>query len=647
MAQSLAGGTQSRIATDGGLAANDAAPARERPTRSWLLGAALLAIVGCLPLGVALGVLHTPRWYPVLDMAQIELLVRDIGSSHTPLVGPWGRIEAYGEQGHHPGPLSLYALWPAYKLLGSTAWALLAATIMWHLTALGTALWIGHRRGGTAMMLALAAAVAVLLHGYGPLKLTMPWNPHLALLWWVVFLLAMWSLLCMDFVLLPVAVFAGSVCLQSHLSYLALVGGLTVLMLGAVAAWPIARRRDPGARPHLARWGALSLGLAVVLWLPPVIEEVTNDPGNLSIIHAHVMDAEAETIGFAPAGVELWLQSLDPLALVGNDTPSVIEPPPGAALPGAVLLGAWVVAVLAAWRMPRHRSSLLRLHAVVGVALALGLFSMSRIHGTVWHYMLLWAWGTLALLLLAVGWTAVVWVRQRFSTADAIPAWVRWGVVALGALIVVSAASLTYRAASISADDPVSTRTLRSLAPPTIDALASGQVPGGGHRGRYRVTWQDNALSIPAGGWGMVLELDRAGFDVGGMRNFGAGEHRVVRPEDATATIHYVVGPRHVERWRVTAGALEVAYVDPRSPAQIAEYNRLHDQVVAGLEAAGLHDLVEEVDKFLLRVAFDARTPDELQPHLSTMITELGLPAAVFVALPDVAPADAAWAAPL
>ncbi len=64
-----------------------------------------------------------------------------------------------------------------------------------------------------------------------------------------------------------------------------------------------------------------------------------------------------------------------------------------------------------AWRL-RHRVLLL-LDGVLVVALALGLMSSARIFGTVWFYLLLWAWGLVALMLFAIGWTAVEFVRAR------------------------------------------------------------------------------------------------------------------------------------------------------------------------------------------------------------------------------------------
>ena len=54
-------------------------------------------------------------------------------------------------------------------------------------------------------------------------RLTEPWNPYLPLLWWVVLLLAVWSVVCGDFIVLPLAVFAASFCAQTHLPYFGLV----------------------------------------------------------------------------------------------------------------------------------------------------------------------------------------------------------------------------------------------------------------------------------------------------------------------------------------------------------------------------------------------------------------------------------------
>ena len=104
--------------------------------------------------------------------------VRDVGSSHPPLVGLTGRIGSVGDQGSHPGPLSFYALWPFYQLFGAGSWGLEAASVALQVAAIGVLLWIANRRGGLGLVLAVAAGLAVLLRAYGAVLLTQPWNPQ-------------------------------------------------------------------------------------------------------------------------------------------------------------------------------------------------------------------------------------------------------------------------------------------------------------------------------------------------------------------------------------------------------------------------------------------------------------------------------------
>src|SRR5262245_14815870 len=180
----------------------------------WAVVGGLTLVVAVIPLATALVALRSPRWYPVLDLAQTEMRVRDVGTGHIPLVGLAGRMEGYGRQASHPGPLSFYTLWPAYRLAGGTAFGLQLATVVSNVAAVAGALWIAQRRRGPVLALAVAAALAVLLRGAGVTLFVEAWNPYLPVLWWIVFLLAVWSVLCADLVLLPVAVFAGSYCMQ-------------------------------------------------------------------------------------------------------------------------------------------------------------------------------------------------------------------------------------------------------------------------------------------------------------------------------------------------------------------------------------------------------------------------------------------------
>lgn len=357
---------------------------------------ALTAVVA-LPLVVAVVALHSPRWYPLGDLAQTELRVREVGTADTPLVGLAGRIGPPEAPGSHPGPLSFYALAPGYRLLGSTPFALQVATAGLSLLAVALAIGIARRRGGWLFALGTAAVLAVLVRSLGPRVVTEPWNPYLPVLWWIVVLLSVWSVWCDDDALLPVAVGAACLASQTHVPY----AGLVVVVLGATAlrlAWRAVRSRrgTAGVHPPSGRSVALAVGVGVVAWMPPVIDELTGDPGNLTVIVRYFLGSEGEPVGLG-AGGSLWLSRLDPLTLL---TRSLEGAAPGNRVLGAAFVAVWIVAAVLAWR--RRDVALLRLHQVVGLAALAGLASMTRIYGALHYYLVLWAWATTALAVLAV-----------------------------------------------------------------------------------------------------------------------------------------------------------------------------------------------------------------------------------------------------
>jgi hypothetical protein len=624
----------------------DAAPAapaaRSGRSRSLLIVGGLTALVGGLPLAVALGVLHSPRWYPLLDLAQTELRVRDVGNGHPPLVGLAGRIRGYGVSGSHPGPLSFYSLFPFYKLFGSSAWALQAACASLNVTAMGLAIWIGHRRGGLYGALGIATALAVLGRAYGANWLTEAWNPYMPMLWWMVFLLAVWSVLCDDLPMLPVAVFAGSFCAQTHIPYAGLIGGMGAFTVVAVAVWFWPRRREADGRRRLLLWGIPSLVLLGLLWLPPVIDQLTNDPGNLAIIKENFAHPTEDPVGMGEA-IKVALGNLDVTTLVrgyqGSETALA-----GVSVPGILLLVAWAAAAVVAFR--RGYSQVLRLHTVVAAALLLGLISVSRILGFLWYYLVLWAWGTMTLTVVAIGWTAVLAWRDHpgagdpetgaDATAEPGPRDRRLSTLAsaaLGVVLVATTASFTYDAAHTEVPAASESRSLRHVAPVAIERLASGELPGSGKDGRYLVRWDEDALAIGSQGYGFLLELERQGFDVGVLKAHSTGSvpHRVRDPKDADATVDYVIGQANIDRWRANPDAVEAAFFEPRSAQQLERFDELHDDVVAGLEALGLNDQVSVLDNKLFLVGINPDVPSELADEIGEMM-DLGLPTAVFVA---------------
>lgn len=599
--------------------------ALRRNDRGLVVGLAALLVA---PLLVGLVALRSPTWYPVLDLAMTEYRVRDVFTSHTPLIGLPGRIgKTLLQQGSHPGPLSFYLLAPVYRLLGSTAWAMQVATVVIHAAAVTTALVIARRRGGRRLVAAVALVLAVLLRGYGITLLTQPWNPYLPVVWWVVLLLAVWSVLDGDLPMLPVAVFAASLSAQTHVPYLALSLGLGALaVVGAVRA---VRR---GAGTAGLRWIAAAAVLGAVLWTPPVIDQLTQRPGNLSILVEHFGNPPEKAVGFGK-GVELTLQHLDLTDLVAADDGALeaaTAGTTGSPLVGVGVLLVWVGAVVVAVRL-RHRR-LLALHAVVGAALVLAVLSISRIFGVLWWYLMLWAWGIALLLLLAVAWTAAAALARRRSglAGDALRRWATPGLAALTAL-----SSLVFAANALDAQPPAPRLSagLGQLLPGTLRALDAGVAGATGRKGTYVVSWND-AVQIGSQAYGLVSELERRGYRAGMTRGLHVPltDHRTFAPQDATVEVHFASG-RFIDDFRTKRGVVEVATADPRTPAERREFERLLPETARALRAEGLDDVAAQLDGNLFAASIDPRVSKPTQRRIARLV-ELGEPLAVFLAPP-------------
>ncbi|MBN2624917.1 MAG: hypothetical protein JXA83_16175 [Acidimicrobiales bacterium] len=584
----------------------DAAPAPPRQARRTALEVGVVTGVLAVPLVVALVAVRDPAWYPLTDLSQIEMRVRDVGSGHTPLVGLGGRIFGHGTQGAHPGPISFYLLAPVYRLLGSSPWALQASAAVLDVVALGATVWAGHRRWGLRGALLVAAGLALVMRVWGMSVLLFPWNPYLPVLFWMLLLVAAWGVLCGDLPLVPVAVVAGTVCAQTHLPYVGIVGGVTALMAVALVVTHRSARDDGETRRRVVRWSAIGLAVGIVLWLPVFVQQLGGDPGNLGIIVDSFRNPQEPELGLGSAW-HLFLQHLNPARLVEADR--TLPTPEG---PGLALLVAWVASAVAAARL-RHRT-LGRLHVVVGAALVLGLISMSRILGPPWPYLTLWAYGTAVLALLAVVATvgalaaAAVAARPEALRMAGRP----WApVAALAVAAAVPVALLTRTAPGAEDPDQALSDQIGAVAGPTVEALEEGVVPGGDD-GTYLVTWTD-PVNLGGQGFGLMLELERRGYDARATDGFARAvrDHRVASPDEADAVIHVAYGKAAIDDARAHPGAEQIAYDDPRTDDERTRYRQVRAELIDMLEADGLDDLVPAVDTHVLTIAQDERVPTE------------------------------------
>jgi hypothetical protein len=607
----------------------EAPPVRSARARWDRVGVVLsvAALVVGLPLLVAVVALASDHWHPVLDLAMTEFRVRDVFTSHTPLIGLPGRIGTYPNQGSHPGPLSFYLLAPTYRLLGQTSWSLEVGTVVVHLAAVVTGLWIGWRRAGWRGVAVVAALLALVIRGYGQVVLTQPWNPYLPLVPWIVVLLAAWAVLCGDHLMvIPLTVFA-ILCAQTHVPYLPLAVGLVALALGTIVVRAVRAPLDE-RRPPL-RSVAWAVGVGIVLWLPPVADQLTNRPGNIRQLIDHFGSPPEAAIGLGD-GVRLALQHLDVWAGLGGQlvgTGRFVSPASTAR--GAIVLVVWLVAAVVAFRVGSR--ALRALHVVVAVALLLGVASMARIFGRPWFYLTLWAWGVTTLLAGAVLWSAVAWWQHRHPDgADRLAT--RVALVAAGVAIVTSVATAVAFTDAHPPEQRLSS-AVGALAGPTYRAIVDKVGPATGKDGRYVVRWSD-AADIGSPGFGLLDELERRGLDVAADEYFHVPvtEYRVRPRADADAQIHLATGS-YIDRWRALPGAVEVATFDSRTPAQRDRFAATRSRLIDRLTSEGAADLVPLVDTNLFGMSVDPRLSAADQRDLTALI-DLGQPMAVFLAPP-------------
>jgi len=566
------------------------------------------------------------RWAPISDLATTELRVRDVGTVHTPLLGlAPGRAGWPKTPSSHPGPLSFYLLAPVYRLLGGSYWALRVSTVAFQAAAIALVLWIARWRAGTPGVIGAGLMIAFLELGYGLLVLTEPWNPYLPVLWFLVFLAAVWSVACGDLWMLPLAVASGSLCAQTHLPYAAVCGALGFFAFLLIAAsWVRAWRRGSGTRGH-ARSLVASAAVLAVLWAPPLLAEWTREPGNLRILLDFFENPPEASVGL-PSGLSLTFQHLDPAHLTIH---AIAEPGLfrgffgglGDASRGVALLVLWLGAVAMAVKLGNR--TLMALHGVVAASVVVAVIAISRIVGAPWPYLTLWAWGIDGAMLVAVVATAGLGVSRRMSERSRMR-WAPAGMLGVAA-IALCAVRLAMGANAAGSMDPRPSAQVAQLAPDTAAAIRRGVGAATGDKGTYLVTFDPYRE-----GTGLVNELERRGLHVGVAQVFGPAmtPHRVLDPQEATARIH-LASIASLDRWQRTPGAVQVAFSDPRTPQQLEEFGRMRAQVIDALRREGREDVVAAIDLDFAGVNLDRVAPWTV--WLIQQLRNLGYPEAVFI----------------
>lgn len=604
------------------MPADDPADAR-RGDRRWLLIAAVVAV----PILVLIGALAQRTWYPTGDQAQAELRMLSL-PGHPPLVGAAGRIadEQY-RQGNHPGPLMFWSTWPAYKALGGSSWAFEAATALVNLAWLALSVWLVKRRAGIGACAWYGFVALVLIGGFGLDALSQPWNPWVALLPFAVLLLATWSAIEGDRWAPVLATAAGSYALQGHVGYLPLVIPLVgVALVAPLLRWWRSPRSEPDgdgdddgrptARPS-ALWWALPLAVAVlvalVAWSGPLYDLVANDPSNVSKLIANFSTPSDPPIGLK-AGIEAVFQSTGPTGswVWGG---AAVE---GSAWPGKLFLLAWaVVAVLVAVR--GDRPALSRFNALLTATLLVGMFAVSRIFGSLYLYTFRWIVVIVAFQVFTLGWGLATLLPRPSPVAQRRLA----GLTVVGLVLLSGVTAVRISRQEIPYDQ--SWRSEQALAPAVASKLDPDQ--------RYLVQWDDPAY-LGGLGFGLILDLERRGFTVGGQPQYDAAiePHRVMCTGDFDAVLTVVTGENHIAAWRQRDGITELAATDPRDDP--AAWNRTADELVDVLNAQrapGDPEVTRESLENSLNLLLLAPGQSQQVVDLASDLVLGGVPSAVFL----------------
>ncbi len=465
-----------------------------------------------VPFGIALVRLLSASGHVYLpdDLALIDL--------HTRRAIQWRQqLGVFDHNGwNHPGPTYFYLLSVVYRILGSGAKALFVGSTLLNAAAAVACVGVVRRRATPARALWAAlwlCVLASLLAATGPGSvaysegalggLVSPWNPMV-----VIFPLVLLFLLCAGAVdrsplSLVAAVVVGSFIVQTNISALPLVVVvLTVGVLATAVTVAIDRRRrravevrdnpapdgdrdaDLAAVPTVGDpvpgirrgwlWGSVGLVVVVLMWLPPIIQQFTNSPGNLTLIYRFFT---APDPGHSLISGLRALVAVDGILAVG---PSEVMHFSVATTPHhlGVTLAVTVVALLAAvvtvvvgFRQRSRFACGLGLLGLVGSATLV--WAVTHLEGHPYGYLVVWAVAVPVSTFIGVG--MMRWPQPAGTPSVRTPPTTRTAVRVGACLVAVAVAALAcVRVADLPALGAVSDPQVGQLASLVAPSLTRG-----------------------------------------------------------------------------------------------------------------------------------------------------------------------------
>ena len=402
---------------------------------------------------VVLGVVELARgWRPLYDNADLALRSYQVFSSHTPLVGHEMAVSVGTHPVFGPGPVQNWVLAVPVRMdpAQGVLWGSVVAVVIAMALAVEASWSVAGWRG------AAAASGSVLVLGLArtDVALDVAWNVWFGLFFLFTTVATGSAVATGRLRWWPVTVVAATVVVQCQAAFAPPAVAVCVLapVIGVVAARPASGRTG---------LGGLMVGSVVgaVLWVPPVVQQVTSGPGNLTLLARAARDS-GPSIGVTAAlralGGATWLP------------PSWVHPlpPPGAALffaiarlfAGPAWWGVGVLVLLAvvagvAWhtgRMPLAATAAVVLILAAGAVVAIASVPASQFLvvgylGALWVLVGTAVWVTFAW---AAGSVVAVVVRRRRDDGHGRgvhPGWTRPAMVATAVVLMALAAGVVWR----------------------------------------------------------------------------------------------------------------------------------------------------------------------------------------------------------
>ncbi len=489
----------------------------------------------------------TLDWKAAGDLSVIRLRALDVGTSNTPLVGPYSRF-----QWNHPGPSLSFAFAPWVRLFGSSGVGILIGAFVANLAAMFGAVWVARRSSKVLFFLtSIVLAAFVLLAQSG--ELFNPWNPFVVVLPLFAALIAAWGTFRGDRVAAVVLVISASFAIQGHIGA-APLGVLALLIGGGGLLYAIIRSEGEDRRDFVTT-SLIAVGVMFVCWIPPLLDQLFGT-GNLGrLVSFQFTDTQPSAgVRFAldqvtrlltfPPGREVGF-----LGVVGN----------GPVVPwmAIVLLAATVVA----WKKGWHDR--LQLALVAWLSIAVTGLAISGIKGIPFQYVFRWSWAMVLVVWIACAWVGVSLLLEfasvrRWFTAGA--SLVLAGL--LGALLLFGVSFRTVQGW----DEQL--RLYEPLMQPTLDVLQEAPKPV------MVVTYLGLADGTVANE--LLARGDELGLDLRRTPEltFIFGSKRSVDPADAKSEL--VLATRgEYEQYRNDPRFTLIAHFDPFTAEERVEYNSL------------------------------------------------------------------------